>query len=274
MKIRRFFAINFFTVLAAITITFATTAANKIVVNPTNQQGFEATTLSGGTVSFVRDPAAPSGAGALQLTTTNSNDSYAGYTKETNTPLTNITELSYYTKRNSGPDFADAAFALGIDVVRNGTTSSTFLIYEPYLQQPPTSSGTKGFRFQDVDQGRLYSTQTLTCSNGTIQAAPGGFGQFYTFTQIKQICPEAVVTLFGVFIGTFNPNYDVEVDLLNFNGTIYDFEPDGTNMGTRPETKDDCKNGGYTRFTDPSFKNQGQCIKFVNQREKTTIRRN
>jgi hypothetical protein len=35
-----------------------------------------------------------------------------------------------------------------------------------------------------------------------------------------------------------------------------------------PTTKQDCMNGGYANFTDPTtgapFKNQGQCIKFVN----------
>jgi hypothetical protein len=85
--------------------------------------------------------------------------------------------------------------------------------------------------------------------------------------------PNAVVTLFGVFIGTFNPNYDVEVDLLNFNGTVFDFEPGG-NMPNRPRTKDDCKNGGFAGFTDPTFRNQGQCIQFVNHQEKNKIRKN
>lgn len=33
---------------------------------------------------------------------------------------------------------------------------------------------------------------------------------------------------------------------------------------TSPQTKDECKNGGWQTFTNPSFKNQGQCIKYVN----------
>lgn len=31
-----------------------------------------------------------------------------------------------------------------------------------------------------------------------------------------------------------------------------------------PTTKAQCKKGGWKRFTNPSFKNQGQCVKFVN----------
>lgn len=33
----------------------------------------------------------------------------------------------------------------------------------------------------------------------------------------------------------------------------------------RGATSDDCKNGGWQAFTDPSFKNQGQCVKFFTQ---------
>ena len=37
---------------------------------------------------------------------------------------------------------------------------------------------------------------------------------------------------------------------------------------TRPIIKDDCKDGGFRAFEDPSFKNQGQCIKFVEEQER------
>jgi hypothetical protein len=32
---------------------------------------------------------------------------------------------------------------------------------------------------------------------------------------------------------------------------------------THPVTKNECKNGGWKTFTDPSFKNQGQCVSYV-----------
>ena len=276
MKVKRFFTMTLIAVTTAMTISFGALAAvkNTVVVTPTNEQGFMAYAESGGTVSFVADPQAPSGTGALRLTTNNTNESLAQYIKETNTLLSSIRELSYFTKQNAGSsETAAANFALGVDLdgAANGSeTGFTFLIYEPYLQEQPIIPGT--FQFQDVDQGRIYSTSTVTCSNGTIQAAPGGVGRFYTLSEIQQTCPEAVVTLFGVFIGSFNPNYDVEVDLLNFNGTIFDFEPTGT-APTSPVSKEDCKNGGFSRFTNPSFKNQGQCIQFVNKREKNKIRK-
>ena len=48
--------------------------------------------------------------------------------------------------------------------------------------------------------------------------------------------------------------------------------PDNCSLGIAmapliPQTKDDCKNGGYQRFRSLAFRNQGQCIKYVeNQR--------
>ena len=38
-----------------------------------------------------------------------------------------------------------------------------------------------------------------------------------------------------------------------------------TYVAPRPTSKKQCKKGGWRRFTNPSFKNQGQCVKFVNQ---------
>jgi hypothetical protein len=44
--------------------------------------------------------------------------------------------------------------------------------------------------------------------------------------------------------------------------TIY---PEEEPTPTTPTNKMECMNGGWMSFTDPSFKNQGQCIKFVNK---------
>ena len=34
-------------------------------------------------------------------------------------------------------------------------------------------------------------------------------------------------------------------------------------VATTPTTKNDCKHGGYKTFTNPKFKNQGQCVSYV-----------
>ena len=35
-----------------------------------------------------------------------------------------------------------------------------------------------------------------------------------------------------------------------------------------PRNKDDCKNGGYQRFGALGFRNQGQCVKYVNEHQR------
>ena len=75
----------------------------------------------------------------------------------------------------------------------------------------------------DVDQGLFWSTRTVTCSNGVIAGTSGGPAT-YTLSDVQAMCPDAMVIGFGVNIGTNNPGYDVETDLFNFNGTVYDFE--------------------------------------------------
>lgn len=41
-------------------------------------------------------------------------------------------------------------------------------------------------------------------------------------------------------------------------------DPEEPPVVTAPTTKNQCKNGGYKTFTNPTFKNQGQCVTFVN----------
>jgi len=47
----------------------------------------------------------------------------------------------------------------------------------------------------------------------------------------------------------------VLVDNLNINGDITTFEP--------VPSMETCKNGGWSQFTNPSFKNQGQCVSYA-----------
>jgi len=53
------------------------------------------------------------------------------------------------------------------------------------------------------------------------------------------MCPNAVVAGFGVNIGSNNPSYNVLTDLVNFNGDVYDFEPDSDGDGVT-DCADNC----------------------------------
>ena len=240
----------------------AALAAEIIVVTPTNTQGWStADTRPGGEVNFVVDATAPRGAGALQLTTDLTTTAKAQFLHEANTPLAEVTELSYYTKQVAPPGpVADPAYQL-VTFLNGGTAGFTTLVFEPYQNPAQGPIVTNTWQQWDVDAGLFWSTRTVTCSNGVIVGTPGGPAT-YTLAQISAICPAAVVAGFGVNIGTNNPGYDVETDLFRFNDTIYDFEP-----FRAAATSDDCKDDGWmtaSRADGSPFKNQGDCVSYVN----------
>jgi len=124
-----------------------------------------------------------------------------------------------------------------------------------YLDQGSrgTGEGTSNYvMFDDklIEILRKYGLAGLTAGAG---GAP-----FYTLANLKTNCPNATVVGFGVNIGSNNPSYNVETDLVNFNGTTYNFEP-----YVLLNDKEQCFHNGYKTFTNPSFANQGQCVRWV-----------
>lgn len=57
--------------------------------------------------------------------------------------------------------------------------------------------------------------------------------------------------------------FDKVVVNSDFNITTYDFDP----TPVVPTAKDQCKNGGWGNFTGKTFKNQGQCVSYVQANE-------
>ncbi|MGH7156683.1 MAG: hypothetical protein ACREGG_01005 [Candidatus Saccharimonadales bacterium] len=248
----------------AIALPLAAKAAptQVVVTPPLNSQGWSTNdTTGGGTVSFNHDTTAPGSPhnGALELTTTINPSDKAQYVHGTNTALSGVTELSYSTKQVSPAGLvADPAYQL-ISFLNGGTAGFTTLVFEPYQGgEGPIVPGT--WQSWNVSPGLFWSTRTVICSNGTIVGTAGGPAT-YTLSAIETTCPDAVVAAFGVNIGSKNIGYDVEADLVNFNGTVYNFEP--FNAAT---SKDQCKDGGWMNVTDSNgnhFKNQGDCVSYV-----------
>lgn len=262
----------------AVAMPFAAKAAGtQVVVTPTNTQGWStADTRPGGAVNFVNDSTAPGNphAGALQLTTDNSNNgavpptftAKAQYLHEANVPLANVSELSYSTMQNSASfPQGDPSYQLLVNL--GGTTGFTTLVFEPYEN---TSQGivTPGsWQSWNVATGDMWSSRSYSGGTCTVVAGGGG-APYYTLAQLQSNCPDAVVVGFGVNVGSNNPNYDVEADLVDFNGTTYNFEPYAV-----ATDKDACKNGGWTGLSDAtgnSFKNQGDCVSYVATNGKNT----
>lgn len=210
-------------------------AANQVIVTESNPQGWCwtppcADTRTGGDVNFVDDPTAPGSPnrGAMQLITDATTTAKAQAVHTTNTPLADVTELSYWTRQVSGPPHADPAYQLALCL--NGATATTCsgfttLVFEPYQNPAQGPIVPNVWQDWDVDAGLFWSTRTVTCSNGVILGSAGGPAT-YTLAAVQAACPDALVFQFIVNVGSNNPLYNVYVDLFNFNGTVYNFEPD------------------------------------------------
>lgn len=242
----------------------AAPAGSQVVVTPTNLNGWStADTRPGGAVSYVVDSSAPGDphVGALRLTTNATTTAKAQYMHATNTPLGNVLELSYATKQNSASFVSgDASYQLPVclgGVVGSTCVGFTTLVYEPYQNGVVTPGVWQNW---DVDSGQFWSSQSYT--NGTCSVTAGGGGvPFYTLAGLQATCPSAVAVGFGVNIGSNNPSYDVETDLVSFNSTSYNFEP-----YVVVTDKDQCKNDGWKTLKDANgngFKNQGQCVSYI-----------
>jgi hypothetical protein len=258
-------------------------AANTVVVTPVNQQGWTgvppgADTRPGGAVNFVTDISAPGGTGALELTTDSTTTAKAQYMHAANVPLSQVTDLSYYTKQVSAPfPGADPSYQLPVclggfspsavsPTNPTGCVGFTTFVFEPYQYNGVANNANVipgAWQYWDVDAGKFWSSRSYTDGGSCTVVAGGGGPPFYTLTGLSSACPNAVAIGFGVNIGSNNPSYDVYTDLVTFNGTTYDFE-----VYSAPTDKDQCKNGGWQTFNPnrPAgpFKNQGDCIQYFN----------
>lgn len=252
----------------------AVSAAAPIVVTPSDTQGWTtagplADNRTGGTVNFISDSTSPAGVGALQLTTTSSVDSKAQYMHlaPANSSLANITDLSYYTSTSfaqGDPSYQLAVCLTGVTgsncspgtTGTTGATSFDTLVYEPYQNGTVTPGAWQNW---NVDAGKFWSSRTVNCSTGNGVLAGGGGEPFYTLADILAKCPNAVVASFGVNIGSNNPSYNVETDLFNFNGTVYNFEP----IVGPATTLADCAIGTWQTFNSPSFSTRSACLQYV-----------
>jgi hypothetical protein len=213
--------------------------------------------------AFVTGPATtPLGVGSLQLTTTTGAEKVFAFNFDhIGTKLSDLGELSYSTYRSAGSFQQVAALNLVIDF--NGPDVAggfSTLVFEPVYNtdQGAVVSG----EWQDwiaSGSGVWWSTRAI---NGQCAGATSTCDK--TWSEILANNPDAVVLGgFGVNQGSGNPGLVTAVDALKIAGVTYDFEPTIT-----PQSKDDCKNGGFQNSNRPTFDNQGQCVSFVNGRGK------
>jgi hypothetical protein len=216
-----------------------------------------------GAAAFRTGPAtAPLGAGSLELTTpTGADKVYAFNYDHVGTQLDDVNAMGYSTYRSAGS--AQQVAAINVEVDVNGTSTPggfTTLVFEPVY---------------NTDQGAVVSGQWQTWdaynggnarwwSSNAIPSAPNR-DTFVTWNTITAANPDAVIVGgYGNNQGSGNPALTTAVDALTFNNTTYDFEP----LIGPPTSKDQCKNGGWQTFNNPTFKNQGDCVSSVASKNK------
>lgn len=91
------------------------------------------------------------------------------------------------------------------------------------------------------------------------RAALGSIDYDANWADVQEALPNATVLGIGVNQGGGNAGLVAQVDLLQVDDTVYDFE----SVLPYPTAKEQCKKGGWADFTAPGFRNQGQCVSWV-----------
>jgi hypothetical protein len=144
-----------------------------------------------------------------------------------------------------------------------GTGEELFLPTLPVSWTFDVSSGPQGENPTGTIENQFLGTGSVTCLN--VQGNRAAVGAFFPLTGPLLIS----MTDNGIFdfLGWEVPSAPITVcpppggieerPVVSGNFTVVDAQPPPV-----PTSKDQCKNGGWRDY--PQFKNQGQCIKFVN----------
>ena len=275
--------------LVPVNAVLAQTCGSTVVVTPANMDGWVEYSEPGVTdVDFVSGPATPPlGVGSAKFSISSApgaggfaaqlrNSSYAG------TKLSDLTALSYSTYVQQFGSGGQAPYILlNIDNDNNGTIDD-FLFFEPV--------------YQNGTYGTIYSNDTVPnqCSGNpncvslntwqTWNAFIGGWWSanesaggppLITLAKYIEEHPNATIInredgagglriVAGFGEGAWNGfvgNVDAFTIGVSSCNTTYNFEPQ---IGP-PTNANQCKNNGWKTFNTPRpFKNQGDCIQYVN----------
>jgi hypothetical protein len=205
----------------------------------------------------------PSGVGSYEMVTPTGNDKATLFNFDhIGTALSDIDKLGYSTYRSTGNDQQVTALNIQVDVNGAAAGGFTTLVFEPVYN---TNQGTVvSGQWQTWDA--YLGGNAIWWSSNPIPGAPNR-DTFVSWQTIVANNPDAVIVGgFGLNQGSGNPNLTAAADKLSIgygdSCFTYDFEP--YRVAT---SKDDCKDGGWQRVktaTGASFKNQGQCVQYVN----------
>ena len=259
---------------------------------PTTPAKWCTQTRGTGTIGIASSVAPKAGPASLLISTPDGNaKAYALNTTLATQPLSALTTLAYesyvITPGTDPANGANLAPAVNVEVDTNGVAAGGYavLVWEPlYAAQNcggvPVAVGVWQAWAPSATCG-WWSPANRDPGNPAMQASPGvvgtlGFAQYTaTFAEVKAALPAAVLTKVGVNQGGGNQGLSSNVDLLRVNDTTYDFElvapapdldGDGVADTAPPTNANQCRDNGYKSFNNPTFRNQGECVSYVNKR--------
>lgn len=184
------------------------------------------------------------------------------------TPIADIESLTYDFLIGDGGTAADAN-EFYLNVYANFGMSDDLKFYDCRYNIVPTTGSTTEWTTVTFDPTEAYAVTTRGGASASPYPCPA------SPADMDELSEGSNIRAFVLNVGDTSDS-DAGLDgyldnvVLTANGdtTIYDFEVDEDGNGvadTAPPTdKDDCKKGGWATFDNPSFPNQGQCIKYVN----------
>lgn len=265
-------------VLGALATATAALAAT-VVVHPGNEDGWTTQhamcgIAATGSQTFENGPATPpAGSGSREFRTGADGDSFETYrnSNHAGTRLDDLTALSYSTYVESADSGQAPYLNLLIDWDNNGTVDDQ-IFFEPVYQNGSYGTPNQGA----VTVG---TWQTWNALEGAWWSLSGGGSDFQPLSSYIALHPDATLVnsltgLGGLRVavgcgGAVWANFVGNADAITIGtaagSTTYDFEFAAPFVVATSAAQ--CKNGGWQtvrRSDGSSFKNQGDCIKYVN----------
>jgi len=252
-----------------IVVTESDIAREQEDLPPTRSWVFYYRLVATSTGTFITGPGNPPlGVGSFEMSTpTNADKGTLFNYDHIGTRIADIRAISYATYRNQPATGGVALPSINIEIDKDGGAflpgDYMSLVYEPYINGASIQDGI--WQTWNTIPGIWWATRPITRPDLSV-CLP----QVCTlsWSDIVAAMPNATILGgFGVNQGSFSGGLVASTDALTiaYGGStwVYNFEPFRS-----PTSKDDCKDGGWETLKaadGSSFKNQGQCIKYVNE---------
>lgn len=180
-----------------------------------------------------------------------------------NSMISETDTISYDFKIGSGGEDADKVHFY-MNVYANFGSSPDDKFYDCRYDVVPTVGSTSDWSTVTFDPTQSYPVATRGGSSPSPFTCPS------IPADMDGLSPNSNIRAFNINMGDTSINdqgldgyFDNVVTMINGDTTVYDFEPSLT-----PNNKDQCKNDRWKTFNSPSFKNQGQCVSYVEKSPK------